>query len=609
MILFLSLLTIGLNSCDDFLNTSSPSEYTADVVYSSVTFAGYALNGVYARLTQGNMYGARLSLNYSTNTDIEFVGADQTSYNQSGNRGQSNYFCNAGETQMNWAELYTLIERANVVIQGIRESPITNGDSPDAATMKGYLGEALTLRAIAYLDLVRHWGDVPLKLDPTKNDLSNVYLPATDRDEIYDILIEDLLEAENYVPWVGPGYYSSERVTKGFVKGMIARICLHRGGYSMRNKTGFPMERGSNWEYYYELANQKCKEIVAQGVHNLNTSFIDVFKKINSLQLDGVFNENLFEAAMGLSRSGEMGYSIGVRFYTNTKYGYGNNANVVQTNAYYLYMFDSADLRRDATIAYYKFGDSSGKTQELFATNPLDYNFQKWDQRWMGEKWLTQNLNANGKIGYGINWIMMRYSDVLLMLAETENELNGPNSIAKDALKQVRNRAFEPAMRADKVEAYVDALNDKVLFFNAIVKERALEFGGEGIRKYDLIRWNLLSTKIQEQRDAITKMINHEAPYDKLPPYIYFKYNSDSESINKTDIRFYSLRDTTGSHNAYTRVDWLSGLSDANKTTYLNRVTLFSSGLNSPVTDRYLYPIYTGAISESRGLLSNSYNY
>jgi starch-binding outer membrane protein, SusD/RagB family len=114
ILLLVSTFAISLNSCDDFLETSSPSEFTSDVVYTSVTFAEYALNGCYARLTQGNMYGARLPLNYSTNTDIEFVGADLTSYNQSGNRGQSNYFSNAGESQMNWTDLYTMVERVNL---------------------------------------------------------------------------------------------------------------------------------------------------------------------------------------------------------------------------------------------------------------------------------------------------------------------------------------------------------------------------------------------------------------------------------------------------------------------------------------------------------------
>jgi len=264
------------------------------------------------------------------------------------------------------------------------------------------------------------------------------------------------------------------------------------------------------------------------------------------------------------------------------------------------------------TIAYYNF-NSKGKVQEDFQTNPVTFNIQKWDQRWMNDAFKTQNLAAIGKIGYGTNWVMMRYSDVLLMLAETENALNGgPTALAKEALKEVRNRAFDIPKRQQYVEDYVNALSDESSFFNAIVKERALEFGGEGIRKYDLIRWNLLSSKIQEQRDALTKMFNREAPYDNFPIAIYYRYLSDNETINKSDINFFADRDTTGSAKngkTYIKVDWLSGISAATKDQYKNRMNLFSSGLDNPVPGRYLYPIYVNAISESRGLLSNSYGY
>jgi hypothetical protein len=359
------------------------------------------------------------------------------------------------------------------------------------------------------------------------------------------------------------------------------------------------------------LANQKCKEIKENGIHKLNSSFLQLFKNLNHLDLDNSY-ENMFEVALGLGRSGDIGYSIGVRFYANSKYGYGNNANVVNTNAYYLYMFDSTDIRRDVTVAYYTF-NAKGKLQEDFQTSPLSYNIQKWDQRWMSDAFKTQNLAANGKIGYGINWVLMRYSDVLLMLAETENALNNaPTDLAKSALKEVRNRAFATENRQSKVEDYVNNLTDENSFFGAIVKERALEFGGEGIRKYDLVRWNMLSSKIQEQRDGIAKLFHREAPYDKLPIAIYYKYQSDNETIDKSDINFYSDRDTTGSAKkgiVYTKVDWLSGISSSSLDSYILRITRFSSGLDNPVPNRHLFPIYTTAISESRDLLTNTYGY
>ena len=86
----------------------------------------------------------------------------------------------------------------------------------------------------------------------------------------------------------------------------------------------------------------------------------------------------------------------------------------------------------------------------------------------------------------------MRYSDVLLMLAEADNELNGPTDVAKSALKLVRDRAFAKSATYTKdVTNYVDSISaSKDQFFKAIVNERAWEFGGECLRRFDLVRWN-----------------------------------------------------------------------------------------------------------------------
>ncbi|WP_195759254.1 RagB/SusD family nutrient uptake outer membrane protein [Pedobacter puniceum] len=612
LIAILALTSFSIVSCNkDYLDTSSPSEFTSDLVFTSPTYTDYAVTGIYALLTQDQMYSARLSLNYATNSDIEIVGADANSYKENTNRGLSNYLGTPDNNSISreWTLIYKMIERANLCIDGIKKSPVMS--TADSTKMKAYLGEALTLRALAYFELVKNWGDVPYKAEPTKFDLSNVYLPVTDRDTIYDNIIADLLEAEKYVPWVKQGNYTSvERVTKGFIKGLTARIALFRGGYSIRNKPGFPTERGSDWRKYYQLANQKCSEVMQQGVHQLNNNYIDVWKKLCRLELDGTFNENLFEVAHGLGRSGEMGYSIGIRFYTNAKYGFGNNANVVNTTAYYFYMFDAKDIRRDNTIAYYTYSNSAGDVKEIFQTNPLSYNFAKWDQRFMGEKWSALNKAAQGKFGYGINWAVMRYSDILLMFAETENALNGaPTAAAKLALKQVRRRAFIEADRPAKVEAYVDALNSESAFFNAIVDERAFEFGGEAIRKYDLIRWNLLTAKIQKQRDDFKKMLAGTAPYDALPKFLFYKYETNNEILEKSTINFYTDRgavDIAG----FTRIPWLSGSTAANITSYIERIDLFSSGLNSAgVENRHLYPIPNSVISESQGTLKNGYNF
>lgn len=161
--------------------------------------------------------------------------------------------------------------------------------------------------------------------------------------------------------------------------------------------------------------------------------------------------------------------------------------------------------------------------------------------------------------GTGINWPVLRYADVLLLLAEAENEINhAPTSQAKEMLKQVRQRAFINAEnQAEKVDNYVNSLATYDDFKQAIIKERAWEFGGENIRKFDLIRWNYYSNAIA---DAIEWMrdvaINYqqlrvngtELIYDKnlpiedmgIAPRLYYNY-TNGEVVFEND--YFTYRD------------------------------------------------------------------
>ncbi len=608
------VMSLGISSCKDFLATEPESQFVPEVVYKSLDFTNYAVTGIYSLLTTDWSYSQRLSLVYPCNSDIEWVQAGTADYNAATYRGLSNYYGTPSNDalQREWDNLYQVVERANQVIEGVNNSPLMqSGTDAEKATMNAYLGEAITLRAMAYLDLCRNWGDVPFKTEPTKADGSNFYVDPSDRDDIYDALIADLQKAAELVPWVGQGTsISSERVTKGFVKGLLARVALTRGGYSIRNRDNFPTERGSNYLEYYKIANQACLDVISSGRHRLNTSFSTVWELANKRTLDQAARENLFEVAMGIQRSGEAGYSIGVRFSSNKKYGFQNNANMVSTGATYYYSFDRKDLRRDATVSYIQYSNSAGDQLEVINANPIQWNFAKWDLRKMADDYRNGNASATGKVLTGINWIVMRYSDILLMYAETENELNnGPTSDAKAALKQVRSRAFTAADQATMVDAYVDSKSSKDEFFNAIVDERAFEFGGEGIRKYDLVRWNLLSQKIATQKQNLEKMLTRQAPFDRLPVALFYQFNTSgaTDEINRNTI---NIDDNLGDGNApagFQKVSWLSGVSATTNSTTISLFKSYSSGLNAPVANRHVFPMASIVISESNGKLKNGY--
>jgi hypothetical protein len=204
----------------------------------------------------------------------------------------------------------------------------------------------------------------------------------------------------------------------------------------------------------------------------------------------------------------------------------------------------------------------------------------------------------------GVNWPLIRYADVVLMFAETENEINGgPTQAAKDALSLIRQRAFKQDSWASKVTHYVDSVSaGKESFFNAIVDERAWEFGGEMIRKGDLVRWNLLGSKISQMKEETYKIVNNDPKYANLvPDYIYWKTEADGETINILNPD-YRLPNTTIA--GYTKAAWLPLMSTAARTqfdTYFNNI---ANGYDA-TKNNHLYPIDDNILISSNGILTN----
>jgi hypothetical protein len=111
------------------------------------------------------------------------------------------------------------------------------------------------------------------------------------------------------------------------------------------------------------------------------------------------------------------------------------------------------------------------------------------------------------------------------MFAEADNEINGaPSGDAIAAFEQVRTRAFGGNPIGTTPADYTG-------FFNAIVQERAFEFAAEGIRKFDLIRWNMLSQKLQETKDNLLAMATGTAPYNNLPATMYYNTSTSDTGI------------------------------------------------------------------------------
>lgn len=566
-------LVLLLGGCKKFLDQQPITDVSADMAFADVPSAYKSLAGAYSRLVGDAGFGIRLSLYYTVDND-EMQGPTGASDND--RRDIARYAATSGNAQLTnpFNQLFQGIEFSNICIENIPKMAMyTNGSDQEKKQLQRMYGEALTLRAQYYLEAIMIWGDLPSHFQPAaKLALSNPFPTRTDRDSIYDQLISDLKIAEDLVPWrndlAAIGDPKDERITKGTVKGLRARIALFRGGWALRQDG--VMRRGSNYQSYYQIAKDECNDIINSGQHTLNPSYKALWRdQVNAHAVADPNGELMFQAS-GVGGVGAEDTKLG--YYNGpTTNGFGNKSiNVLPT---YFYAFDSSDLRRDVTCAVYNVAADGITKVGQAITAICDGKYRR--------DWITNPtfIPTNAIQYFGLKWQILRYSDVLLMYAEAENELNGPTSAAYDKINQVRRRGFGKAIGTADATVDLPAGLSKLAFFTAIVNERSFELGGEGVRKFDLIRWNLLSTKISDTKAALTAMSNLAAPYNTLPIAMYYKTTatSDDNTINGGlwANSFYKAAPATAPAGT-TKVVWLS--SAINTTAIARYATGFVTG-------------------------------
>ena len=574
-----------ISSCKKYLAPDSMSSFNETYVFSNVGDAKKMVMGVYALFAQDS-YTSRMSNVFMQNTDIE---ASAPSALPDGSRRdvwalQGGLLSSFGDINTMWQHNYLAIDRANQCIEGIQKSPVAKSKD-----MKMMLGESYCLRAYRYFLLINYWGDVPYFTKAASAGMA-LDIPKTDKNIIYSGLIQDLVNSESDMYFANEFPDGIERMNREFAMGMISQLALYRAGYGM-TKSGV-MKKADDYlavqtndslavkysingankiartsDDYYQLAEDYAQKLMSLRDRPLNPNYASIFMNEN-LWIKPINDDVLYEVAFGATNGGgDVGWCIGVPVYSSAK---GTTTIQFGLTPNYYYSFDDKDVRRDATIS--KIAYNSEIDQAALGITGLVCN--KWNRLY-----LPNSPGSASSKGTGINWPLMRYSNVLLMLAEAENQLHGPTALAKDMLSRVRARAFSSADYAVKVQTYVNGLTTKDAFFNAIVNERAWEFGGECLRKFDLGRWNIYGKKIVE---AMTTMDNlgkaaygleptnpDVAKYANYADVLYYKkvngvvtYLNTSYRPATVPLQIVAVADLgkPGNENAYATIDWTKQL-------------------------------------------------
>ncbi len=588
----------GLWSCKDYLEVTPTAVINSETIFSTTSGAFNAVVGAYAPLAGDFGYGTRISTYFPYDSD-DFLNTPGGNGAGAGKLGIARYAAVATNDDITkvWDQLYRGVDRANICIRYIPEmAQYKNAADPDYATVRRLHGEALTLRAQYYLELTRNWGDVPASFVPTTTG-SDFNLPRSKRNIILDKLLIDLDLAAKLVPWFSDSPTKDERITKGAVKALRARIALYRAGYyfdPVDNKT----ERATDYRQFLDTVRVECREIMASNQHSLYPSFEDLFKLvICGYQAEVAKPEIMFQVGMGgtgAAYDSKLGTGNGPRVANalNSPIGVANGQ--VSLTPTYFYAYDSTDARRDVSITLY----SIDGTVKRAHTSVLDSRDGKFRREWCGNP-ATKANSGTAYLGY--NWPLIRYADVLLMFAEADNEYgNGPSADAVTAVNAVRVRGYGTATPPAIATDYAG-------FRDAVRRERLLEFGGEGIRKYDLIRWNQLGDALKQVKSTMQGWANQIN--GQYPQYIYYKKPTALAPLRVYNSYYKPSRNKKLLANSDTvQVNWIGTNLTGGTGGAFNRIDDIASGYfraGAYVESHQLFPIPANTLNANPNLAQN----
>jgi len=149
---------LTVSSCSDFLEQNSPSDLTSETISQSSYYTGLTVNKIYGDLTNDITYSQAIPIIWGLNSDCELVdGLGDDAVNPTSERGNMNFNANPAWSKLSdmWSKMYGAIENSNLAIEMVENSPLISTDGSEAKTMLRYKGEALTLRAMLYFDMLR----------------------------------------------------------------------------------------------------------------------------------------------------------------------------------------------------------------------------------------------------------------------------------------------------------------------------------------------------------------------------------------------------------------------------------------------------------------------
>lgn len=459
---FIGLLFSGCTG--DWLSLSNPNQQTTATFWKTEDQAVSGVNGIYQALLYDGTFLRFAPACLDSRDDITWSPSPWDAFSAV---AQFNLLTTNYMPEAMYVGFYDIVKRANAAIENLPS--ITYSTHPEYKDR--LMGEALFLRGMTYSYIVTFWNHVPLILN-TPHSTTDYFNPQVDASVVWAQIIKDLTEASNLLPAT---YDAANlgRATKGAALGYLGKAYLFNKDYTNAAKV--------------------FKQIIDLGVYDLMPNYEDNFTEAHENNKESIFEvqfQRMNQADLGWvgepSASWDKTTARAIT-YAPSPFGWGDMA-------LRKWIFDEYKIEKTKTGAY---------DPRLYATITFDYpgctlygktfreawpytgaDTLKWANMFYARKYENVNSGRANEFDWrsGINERLMRYSDILLMYAECQMNLN---QIADAAhyIQIVRNRANLPDREAEFAGYSKDQL------FEQLAHERALEFCLEGHRYDDIIRW------------------------------------------------------------------------------------------------------------------------
>lgn len=464
-IITITCCIIAFSCSEDLLTKENKNAQTTETFFKNTAELKSGVTGVYAILQSPDLYSReRFFLHDLRSDDMASGGGGLgAGFNQILN---GSFDVANGTVGANWRGLYRLVHRANAIIAYGPEATVT-----DAAIHNRLIAEAKFLRALAYFDLYTQWGGVPLyttfaaSLDGAS--------PRASVDEVKDLIIQDLTEAIEILP---NSYSDADRgrVRKIAAQTLLGKLYLFDGDYDLAK---------------VQLdAVRTYGETTFAGNPLMDLYFAN-FTEEDEFNKESIW-EIVFNSSGGYNWNGDgNGSGPTESWIRSQEYSAIGWRNLIPSDKL-LAEYEVNDPRLNDN--FYFVGDEYGApgarkvlTADVQGGNTSNFRGEVTKVSWKKYSVMYKLDPGSYYEQIGVNFRVMRYADVYLMLAEIENEV-GSAALAIDYLNKTRQRP-SVNMPLYPTTDYPTGTKDQIL--RAIMHERMVELAGEEIRNFDILRW------------------------------------------------------------------------------------------------------------------------